>query len=469
MSEGGAPQTEAHPGWLAGRTEGQDVQREEVRAAPWLQEWFRRTMTWKVPLNAYGKPMAWYHRWLWRCSRVVARLLGGPRAPTGDPIPRDGPVVVIAPHLSFFDPLFLHAALPRPSRFLAAAYFVAKNAPLSWLLYLAGVVPVRRHRRDALALRQALRLLAAGEMVTFFPEGGRTWTGLPNLPMTAAVKFLLGLKVPIYVATVDGSYDYWPRFAPAPRPRGVRVRISGPLTLARGCPPPSRRPEATGRPWWAEVYTAGRRREVCDAAEAIRCLFAATAAEEPARLRLEIPGRLAALTRILCFCPECAAAPLAWDGSSLGCPACGVAFRLAGSGRLRRVPAQEGAVPDASLPELVSRMRSRLEARAGRGFSLEDSVEAAEVRPESLDAGAIPFAPASARLDETGLQLMAGGRPVHLPLRAVAAASVMGSETLEMAHPGRGTVVYLRSGAGAMRILLAARAFLRLPFEAMNL
>jgi hypothetical protein len=329
------------------------------------------------------------------------------------------------------------------------------------------VIPVERTRLDPAAVRIALRLLARGEVVTFFPEGGRTWTGVPNLPMAPAVKFLLGLKVPVYVATVDGSYDYWPRFESLPRPRRVQVRIAGPLQFSGGRPAPRWRPQGGVHHWWAGVYTPGGRTELVRAAAEIRSQFGAAAAGEPARLRLEIPARLKALTRILCFCPECAAGALAFDGRALACQSCGMSFRAAGAGRLRRVPSAPGTEAEQSLHECFLRMVLRVEARARNGFCLEECVEAAVLAQDAV-ATVIPFVPASARLDGAGLRIVVAGREVRLPLTAVAASTVMGSETLEVPLPGTGTVLSVRAQGGAMRILLAARALLHLPVETMH-
>lgn len=422
-----------------------------------------------VPLSAFGKPLAFYHWWLWRVSRVLAWLCGGPRVTAADALPQKGPAVVIAPHLSFFDPLFLLAALPRPSRFVAAAFYVSKNPILSWLLFLAGVIPVQRHRPDATALRQALRLLAAGEIVAFFPEGGRTWTGVPNLPMPAAVKFLMGLRVPIYVATVDGSYDYWPRFDPRPRARRVRVRFEGPLSSFGAPPAPGGRGTESPETWWARVYMPQGGGDVARAAEAIRSRFIAAAAGEPGLLRLEIPRRLEAVTRLLCLCPECAAAPLQFEVSCLRCPSCGLALHPAGKGRLLSRSGRTGSgAGEVSLQELVERMLVHLEARTRRGLCLEESVEAGEGPIRAVNVRAIRFAPASARLDGHGLRIVSGDRAIHLSLQAVTTGSMVGSETLEIPRPQDEMVLYVRAPGGAMRIVLAARAFHGLPFETLS-
>ena len=81
-------------------------------------------MDMRIPPAAFGKPQAFHHRWTWRFGRALAWLCGGRRATTMQEIPRDGPAVVVAPHLSFFDALFLYALLPRPSRFFASTSLI---------------------------------------------------------------------------------------------------------------------------------------------------------------------------------------------------------------------------------------------------------------------------------------------------------------------------------------------------------
>jgi 1-acyl-sn-glycerol-3-phosphate acyltransferase len=424
-------------------------------------------MSLKIPLHSFGRPLAWYHRWFWHVGRIVVRLLGGRRDPSMDTIPLQGPAVVVAPHLSFLDPLFLAAALPRPSRFIAASFFVTKNALLSWLFFLGGVIPVHHHRKDPTALRRALRLLAQGELVAFFPEGARTWTGVPGSPMTPAVKFLMGLKVPVYLAAFDGAYDSWPRFDSVPRPRKVTVRIAGPLALPHTIHAPARVTNGIPRPWWSRLYAPGKK-AVNRGAEELRSQLTAAAAGEAALLRLEIPGRVKGLTQVLCFCPECASAALVWNGGGLACPACGVGFRPAANGRLHRIPTNGGAQTDFSLHEAFARMASAVKARAREGFTLEETVETAGIPQDLATARPTPFVSASARLDRSGLRIQTNGRGACIPLAAVATSGFMGSETLEITNPSDGTIVYVRKPGGAMRILLTARAHLGLPLESMT-
>lgn len=86
------------------------------------------------------------------------------------PLPDKGPILVAANHLSGLDPLLLIAASPRPLRFLIAREQYQRFG-LNWVFRLAGCIPVDRQGQPERALREALRSLAAGEVIAVFPHG----------------------------------------------------------------------------------------------------------------------------------------------------------------------------------------------------------------------------------------------------------------------------------------------------------
>jgi 1-acyl-sn-glycerol-3-phosphate acyltransferase len=90
--------------------------------------------------------------------------------PIALPIPRDGPAVVVANHVSGLDPLLLIAASRRPLRFLIAREQYQRLA-LTWLFRAVRCIPVDRQERPERALREALKSLQQGDVVALFPEG----------------------------------------------------------------------------------------------------------------------------------------------------------------------------------------------------------------------------------------------------------------------------------------------------------
>lgn len=141
-------------------------------------------------------------------------------------LPMQGPVVVIANHRSYWDPIIVGVALKR------RVYFMAKEElfsipVLGTLVRWLGAFPVKRGQKDRAALRRALELLARGEVVGVFPEGGRNRKeGLREFEKGAAL-LALKAKAPILPVAVIGSP--WQRLFPRGKKRLFEVRVGAPL------------------------------------------------------------------------------------------------------------------------------------------------------------------------------------------------------------------------------------------------
>jgi 1-acyl-sn-glycerol-3-phosphate acyltransferase len=163
-------------------------------------------------------------------------------------VPREGGVIVVANHYSFFDPIsvghFLVAA-GRTPRFLAKAG-VFKQPTLGKLFRAAGQIPVYRESRDAaLAFKDALAAVERGETIIVYPEG--TMTKDPDLwPMagkTGAARIALRTGAPVLpiaqwgAQEVFASYSKKPDFFPrktlkvtAGKPIDVRAQFGPEVT-----------------------------------------------------------------------------------------------------------------------------------------------------------------------------------------------------------------------------------------------
>jgi 1-acyl-sn-glycerol-3-phosphate acyltransferase len=86
-------------------------------------------------------------------------------------IPATGPVIVAANHESLLDPFVVGAAVPRTLHFVAKEE-LWRLPGLAPLLDRLGGIPVARGRGDLGALERALGILARGDAVGLFPEGG---------------------------------------------------------------------------------------------------------------------------------------------------------------------------------------------------------------------------------------------------------------------------------------------------------
>lgn len=140
-------------------------------------------------------------------------------------IPPSGPVVLVANHVSLWDPPVLACSVNRVVHFMAKEELF-KIPLLGWLLPALQCFPVKRGKADRNALRLAAQYLEKGEVLGIFPEGTRSKTQqlLPFQP--GAALFALRSGAPIIPVGLLGTKTTFPLTL-----RGhIRVRIGKPLT-----------------------------------------------------------------------------------------------------------------------------------------------------------------------------------------------------------------------------------------------
>jgi 1-acyl-sn-glycerol-3-phosphate acyltransferase len=124
-------------------------------------------------------------------------------------LPGSGPVIVVANHISNWDPLILGFALPRPLCYMAKAELF--NIPvLKSLLPLVYAFPIKRGAVDRQAIRTALELVKAGKILGIFPEGRRALKGAPIEVKPGAALIALKAGCPILPAACIGTSGILP-------------------------------------------------------------------------------------------------------------------------------------------------------------------------------------------------------------------------------------------------------------------
>lgn len=103
-------------------------------------------------------------------------------------IPAAGSVVLIANHRHAFDPIALALVNKRPVHYLAKKEIFKKRF-IAYLLKKMNCIPIDRDNTDRAALRQAIGVLQAQEILGVFPEGTRSRTG-ELLPFKGGVSFI---------------------------------------------------------------------------------------------------------------------------------------------------------------------------------------------------------------------------------------------------------------------------------------
>jgi 1-acyl-sn-glycerol-3-phosphate acyltransferase len=119
-------------------------------------------------------------------------------------LPEQGGALLASNHVSGLDPLLLIAAARRPLRFMIAREQYNRFG-FTWLFKAIGCIPVERDRRPEQALREALRVLQAGEVVAMFPHGRIHLDSDPPRPLKRGILKLAQIaQCSIYPVRVEG-------------------------------------------------------------------------------------------------------------------------------------------------------------------------------------------------------------------------------------------------------------------------
>ena len=154
-------------------------------------------------------------------------------------IPRKGGALLAFNHISYLDPLATAYTVDkarRVPRFLAKSELF-QDKRIAWILRGAKQIEVKRGTATApMALDNAFKALAKGEIVVVFPEG--TISEDPDLrplpPKSGVARLALGSSVPLIPCGVWGTQNIWPKgFAKNwwPPRQDVLVRVGEPMKV----------------------------------------------------------------------------------------------------------------------------------------------------------------------------------------------------------------------------------------------
>ncbi len=178
------------------------------------------------------KEYPWFYALLRRPLAALIHLAARMDVYGLDHVPDQGPVILVANHLSMMDILAVSVPVSRRLHFMTKAELF-RVPVVGGVFRLLGAFPVRRGEGDRESLRISQDILDAGQALFIFPEGHRSdnHAMIPGHTGVALIALRAGSPVPIVPIGVSGTERLFKfgRIGPfAPR---IRVVYGEPFTL----------------------------------------------------------------------------------------------------------------------------------------------------------------------------------------------------------------------------------------------
>lgn len=169
----------------------------------------------------------------------LARQVYRPDVTGIEHVPKHGPVIIAANHLSAVDTAVIPLVSPRRVAFLGKEeYFTGtgiKGRFVANFLSALGYVPVERGNAHAglAALTAARKVLDAGGAFGIYPEGTRSRDGNLHRGHTGVAQLALVTGAPVVPVALTGTERVLPVGKLIPRRAKLSVRFGEPLSFAR--------------------------------------------------------------------------------------------------------------------------------------------------------------------------------------------------------------------------------------------
>lgn len=180
----------------------------------------------------------------WLLVKAVYRL----RCEGVEHIPLNGPVLLVANHVSFADAVILMGASPRPIRFVMD-HRIFRTPLLGFVFRHCGAIPIAPAKEDPALMEKAFAEVAAaladGQLVGIFPEGNITADGELQPFRPGVARILTANQVPVVPMALSGLWgSFFSRIdgvaMKTPFRRGmfsaIGLKVGAPLEAAAATP-----------------------------------------------------------------------------------------------------------------------------------------------------------------------------------------------------------------------------------------
>ena len=162
---------------------------------------------------------------------LLCRMFFGLKVYGLDQVPREGAVIIAVNHTSYFDPVFVGAAISNRQIGYLARESLFRNRFFAWLILKYHSIPIKRGSADRVAFSKATEILKKGGAILMFPEGTRSTSG-ELLPAKRGVGYLaIKSGAPIIPTYVSGSFEVLSKMNKIPKIHKVKVYFGKKIEL----------------------------------------------------------------------------------------------------------------------------------------------------------------------------------------------------------------------------------------------
>ena len=139
----------------------------------------------------------------------------------------EGPTIILANHVTDFDPALVAISFSRHMYFVASEHVYRLRLVSGILRYLVAPIARIKGRRDARTVAEVFRALKGGSNVCIFAEGNRTFNGLTCNILESTGKMVYKSGANLITYKLEGGYLTQPRWAAQLRPGRMRGYVVG--------------------------------------------------------------------------------------------------------------------------------------------------------------------------------------------------------------------------------------------------
>ncbi len=139
--------------------------------------------------------------------------------------PLEGPVVILANHLSYWDWAYLPQAFPKHRLTLIANRYYFRHPAIRFLLQRLKAIPKSMLYPDVEAIRKTFQAVRDRRYILMFPEARLATDGTSQTVTAGTGAFLKKLNVPLVFVEISGASLASPKWAKHPRTGLVEIDV----------------------------------------------------------------------------------------------------------------------------------------------------------------------------------------------------------------------------------------------------